>query len=93
MSRFIVMERTAKPPGRLKGGCYIKVAVVEVEADFVGEPKMISERAKGVIRIVELWDQCYVGVTEKSAGFRARRDVQELCRKLNCPLERIVLET
>jgi len=91
MSRFIVMERTAKPPGRFKGGRYIKVAVVEVEADFVGEPKMISERAKGVIRIVELWDQCYVGMTERSAGPIALAEATALCVRLNSVLDRIVM--
>lgn len=89
MSRFIVMEKRTGSTW----GTYIKVAVLEIESDFVGVPKMISERARGVIRIVESWGPRNLGHTERSAGFRARRDARELCRKLNCPLERIVLET
>ena len=86
-SRFVVKESQAKAPSTAWGR-YINVAVMEVEADFVGEPSMISPRAKGVVRIVARWDRCYLG-KERSAGATARKEAAELCRTLNCPLERI----
>lgn len=92
MSRFTTKESSAKRPRGARGP-YIRVAVLEVEDDFEGEPTMISERAKGVIRIVEEWGPCYDGKTERSAGPQARREAEELARKLNCPLERMVMET
>ena len=52
---------------------------------------MISTRTEGVIRIVEIWDQCYLGKTERSQGRAARIEAAELARRLNCPLERIVM--
>jgi hypothetical protein len=70
---------------------YIKVAVVEVEAGFEGEPKMISERAKGVVRIVEEWGPCNLGKTEKSEGRIALAEATALCVRLNSVLDRIVM--
>jgi hypothetical protein len=40
-------------------GTYARVAVLEVEAG--AEPEMISERAKGVVRIVRTWEKRNVG--------------------------------
>jgi hypothetical protein len=39
------------------------VALMEVEAGTT--PKMISERARGVVSIIDRWDACYVGTTNR----------------------------
>ena len=53
MTRYIVMESSAQVRGKMRefGGKYRRLAVVEVVGDEW--PKMISERARGVVRIVE----------------------------------------
>jgi hypothetical protein len=57
-TEYIVMTASAKMPSSCRG-IYRKVAVVEVEAGV--QPKMISEHAKGVVRIVALWDKRHAG--------------------------------
>lgn len=91
MSKFILVEKSARRPSNAYGA-YVRMAVLEIEEGFEGEPTMISERAKGVVRIVEEWGPCYVGLTERSQANRARAAANELLRRLNCPLERMVME-
>jgi hypothetical protein len=43
---------------------------------------MISERAKGVVRIVELWDKRHMGGS-RNAYAVALSEAQALCAKLN----------
>lgn len=88
MSRFIVMERSDRNCGGWGG--YVKIAVVEVEDDWPGEPAMISERSRGVIRVVERWDRLYNGLTENCAAGRVRLEAAQLVERLNNPLDRIV---
>jgi hypothetical protein len=64
MSEYIVMTASAQMPSSCKG-IYKKVAVCEVEAGVI--PKMISERAKGMIRIVALWDKRHAGGGDRTA--------------------------
>jgi hypothetical protein len=55
-----------------------KVAVVELTDEYAasGErPKMISDRAKGVAKIVEVWDRLNVGKTDKCA-YRALKEAR-----------------
>lgn len=84
MPRFIVMEASAATPASWKwsGGPkgYRKLAVVETDGT---RPKMISERAKGVIRIVRIWDRLYEGKTERSEYARALAEAKELAAELN----------
>jgi len=87
-SRYIVMEAGAKRVGKF--GNYIRVAVVELDPSFEGRPTMISERAKGVKRIVRLWDQQYLGKTNRCEAARARCEAAELCARLNCPLTNFI---
>ena len=58
MDRFIVMTASARMPSSYRGA-YRRVAVVETSG--VTEPKMISERARGCVRVVETWERCSVG--------------------------------
>lgn len=61
-------------------GRYKHVAVMETVDDT--PPAMISERAKGVIRIVKCWYCCHVG-GDRSAYAKALREAEYLCNKLN----------
>jgi hypothetical protein len=63
-----------------------KGAVVELTDEYAasGErPKMISDRAKGVAKIVEVWDRLNVGKTDKCAYRVALKEAQELAMRLN----------
>lgn len=81
---YIVMEAQAAVPASWKwsGGRrgYRKIAVVETDGR---QPKMISERAHGVIRIVQLWDRLYQGTTERSEYHRVKREAEALAARLN----------
>jgi hypothetical protein len=81
MSEYIIMSSSAKVAGKAaKFGRYRHVAVLEIEPGT--KPAMISERARGVLRVV--WDSgaVSVGKTEKSAYARAQREAAELLVKL-----------
>jgi hypothetical protein len=79
MSRFVVMVSKAKMPSKCWGR-YVRVAVLEVEGDV--SPKMISNRARGVVRIVETWEKRN-DAGPKSAGAIARAEAVELAKRLN----------
>ena len=83
MAHYIIMTASAKVAGKARQfGRYGHVAVVEVEtADTV--PAMISERAKGVVRIV--WDSgaCSIGKTERSAFAVAKAHAAAMADRLN----------
>lgn len=80
--RFIVMQAAACMPGNC-WGTYRKVAVVEVKDGFKGRPAMISSRAKGVARVVALWDRQSVGKTARCAFRQALAAAEALCASLN----------
>lgn len=76
-SRFVVMTAAAKMPRTCKGR-YRRVAVVELTEGFEGVPAMISERARGVARIVAIWDQLNVGKTDACAYARALAEAETM---------------
>jgi hypothetical protein len=84
MSNYIYMTACPQLKGRAREfpRDYIKMAVVELEPGFEGRPKMISERARGVRRIVrcETW---YVGKTARSEGYRRREELLAMVDELN----------
>lgn len=84
MSKFIVMEAASATPASWKwsGGPrgYRKVAVVETDGT---QPKMISERAKGVVRIVKVWDRLFQGTTVRCEYERAIVQAYALADQLN----------
>lgn len=73
---MIYMESTPALSGKARrfGRNYRKMALVELKPGFRGRPKMISERAVGVARIVEC-RVLHVGTTERSEGYRVRADL------------------
>ncbi len=82
---FIVMTACEKMPSGCWGR-YKRVAVVEVEEgydDYNNRPKMISERARGVKRIVCQWRKQNVGFTEKCAFMRAYQEAYNMVNELN----------
>jgi hypothetical protein len=85
MARYIVMTASAQMPSSCRG-VYKRVAVVELNTDYIDKgirPLMISPTAQGVRRIVETWERCNVGSTERSAYAVAMREAEALAAKLN----------
>ena len=80
-TRFIVMTAAAKVSGAAKRGTYKRIAVVEAEGDTI--PAMISERAKGLVRIVQTWERLSVGKTDRCAYAVALVEAGELAALLN----------
>jgi len=76
----IVKTARAEMPGSCWGR-YGRVAVLEVEPD-VADVAMISARARGVRRIVRLWDRRHVG-GPRSAFTVALREATALRAELN----------
>lgn len=77
---FQVMTSTAKMPTSCWGR-YRNVAIVETVDNTY--PSMISERARGVIRIVKHYGPHHVGATDRSAYQRALKEAQEAAAALN----------
>lgn len=83
-TRFIVMTAGCKMPSSCWGR-YGRVAVCEVKTGIT--PKMISERALGMVRIVSLQDTLYMAGS-RSAYQIALREAQALADKLNTKAEK-----
>jgi hypothetical protein len=83
MAKFLYMESAPKLAGKARdfGASSRRMAVVEVE-DGGERPAMISERAHGVVRIVEE-TTASVGSTERSYGYRERSRLRALADELN----------
>ena len=81
---YIVMDRSAHMPNKYSGRQYRHVSVVEVD-DASCEPTMLSERARGVKRIVATWERCHVGRANsgRCAFSRAMRAARGLAAHLN----------
>ena len=80
MSYYVVAESAACMPSSCWGR-YRRVAVLEM-ADGAPAPKMISERARGVVRVVRTWEKRADGLTERCAAARARVEAAALVRDL-----------
>jgi hypothetical protein len=78
------MDRSAHMPNKYWGHQYRHVSVVEVEGASC-EPTMLSERARGVKRIVATWERCHVGRANsgRCAFSRAMRVASGLADHLN----------
>jgi len=80
-TKFVVKSSAARMPPNC-WGTYRRVAVLEVVTDAPG-PRMISERARGVVTVVRTWERRSVGTTARCAYQVAMRDAAELAAKLN----------
>ena len=83
---FLYMESSPQLRGRARqyGRQYRKMAVVEVEPGYGPDriPKMISARARGVVRVVDC-ATLHVGTTDRSAGRVWRSRMLALVAQLN----------
>ena len=77
---YIVKVSAAKMPNNCWGR-YVRVAVLEVDPG-VTEVTMISERARGVRAVVNVWERCNVGTTDRCASERAITAAYELIDEL-----------
>jgi hypothetical protein len=79
---YILMDKSAQMPSSCWGR-YRRLAIVELTPDFVGEPKMISERARGVKRIFEERDKLHAGGGDRTAYAKAKREMTTKVELLN----------
>ena len=85
LDRFVVVDKSAHMPNSC-WGVYRRVGVVEltVEAQREGSfPAMLSKRATAVNRVVDTWENCNVGTTNRCAYRRAVVAANDLADKLN----------
>ena len=82
-THYIVQTAAACMPSSCWGE-YGRVAVIEVEAGLE-RAAMISPRARGVVRVVRVWDKLNKGTSERCAFARALADARELATQLNAP--------
>jgi hypothetical protein len=81
MAHYIVQDAAAAMPSSCKGR-YRRVAVLLVE-DGYEHVSMISQHARGVIRVVQTWEKRNVGKTERCAFERAYTEAVEMAKTLN----------
>jgi hypothetical protein len=83
-TEYVVKVSAANMPNSCWGS-YARVAVLEIDRTKlpVGGPKMISERARGVIRVVCVWDRLNVGKTDRCAFRRAMRQAEWVAKMNN----------
>jgi hypothetical protein len=90
---YVVMTATAAMPGSCRG-TYRRVAVVDVLAydwNRGRRPKMISARARGAYRVIDLGHHS-VGVTERCAYERALKRAAALAAELNSARDAATVE-
>ena len=81
---YIVMTSSAHMPSSCRG-TYRRVAVVQLDQYFTANnlrPAMISDRAKGVLRVRDLGKHS-VGKTERCAYARTLKEAEALAYALN----------
>lgn len=80
-TKFVVKSSAARMPPNC-WGTYRRIAVLEVDTD-APEPRMISDRARGVVAVVRTWERRSVGNTARCAYQVAMGEAVELAAKLN----------
>lgn len=80
-TKFVVKSSAARMPQSC-WGTYRRVAVLEVAVN-APEPRMISDRARGVVGIVRTWERLHVGSTARCAYQVAMMEAAELAAQLN----------
>lgn len=83
---YVVLESSAHMPSKVRAR-YARIVVVQLSQEFTSHdyrPKMISARARGVLRIVREYPVVpRNGKTERSGYVRTRRAATELAANLN----------
>lgn len=80
-THFIVQSSSAHMPQSCWGR-YRRVAVLEVHAG-VERVAMISQRARGVVRVVATWEKRFAGTSERCAFQRAEREAERMAAEHN----------
>lgn len=81
---FMIMTKKASMPASCWGKSkYLRVALVELHDGCTEEPAMISTRAKGVKRIVQVFEPVYAGENFPHGRCAASRAYQQLSQQLN----------
>ncbi len=83
-THFTIMTSCASMPARYRGK-YKNIAIVEYEGGKV--PAMISERARGMVRIVRRWNCQYVGKSSNCEYARSMREAEDYLAALNAGLD------
>ena len=90
-NRQYVVMTAATTPSSTCWGSYRRVALVHIDRDKLPEdrdlPIMISSRARGVVEIVKVWENCNVGTSDRCAYAKALAAANELAAKLNGEIE------
>lgn len=82
MPAYIVMTASAHMPSSCKGR-YRRVALCRV-ADPQNPPRMISNRARGMLEIIQTWERCNATTHGGNTAFdRAMREAAERATQLN----------
>jgi hypothetical protein len=79
--KYMVLTASTTPASTCRG-TYARVGLAELEPGFAGRPKMISDRARGVVRIVATWENCNVGKTDRCAFHRAIAEAEKLAETM-----------
>lgn len=84
MTRYMYMESTPRLQGKARkfGAGYRRIAIVALEENFQGVPKMISKRARGVSRVVRE-ATTHIGTSDRSAGYRLREEFKAWVSRQN----------
>lgn len=87
-----VMTSTAKMPMSVKSNKYMHVALVLIDVDELAglgrdAPAMISERARGIVQIIEEHDRLHVGRTARSEGRCILNDLYTRAAAINANLD------
>ena len=89
--KFIVMTASAQVSGKARRfGHYRRVAVVSLRDEFRSSafiPKMISERAIGIEKIIRDYGACSVGTTDHCEYNRMLEEAKILTNNLNKGVE------
>ena len=79
-TKFVVRASQAKMSAKCWGK-YGRVAVMEMEEE-APFPAMISEHARGCVRVVRVWDRLFWGISERCAFRQAVQAAKQLARQL-----------
>ena len=80
--KAVAMSACARMPASCRGQ-YRRAALVIVDTDVCAIPKMISERARGVVRLIDSTGGLHVGRTEKGAWQRKMTNMERIARIIN----------
>lgn len=84
--KFIVQSASAKMPSSCKGK-YRRIGILLVDDLHTNGVKMISSRAKGVIKVIATWEKLNCGTTSRCAFSRAMDEAESMCDDLNKRIE------